>query len=138
MQFVAGGVHTSPEQTRATIAEYAAHGALHGYTFWGVEDRATGALLGDAGLYELHGQGSEVEFGVTLRRSAWGAGIGTACARLCCTIAFEQHGLDHLIAVAQPANVGSARLLRSAGFIQDGSMFAYGELLDRFRIDRPR
>ena len=50
MRHVGEGEPSSPEQTARMLVEYAAHQGRHGFAFWAVIERETGALIGDAGL----------------------------------------------------------------------------------------
>lgn len=135
MRFVAGGPHKTVANTEAAIKQYIAHTEQHGFTFWGVENAETGELLGDCGLYFLEGRGPEVEFGVTLCKSSWGAGLGSMCARACLAHAFDHIGLSQVIAVARPENLASTRLLNGLGFSHTGVVDVYGGLHERFQID---
>lgn len=135
MRFVAGGAHKNVAETEAAIARYIAHGEQHGFTFWAIEDADAGELLGDCGLHLIEGRGPDIEFGVTLRKSSWGAGIGTTCARACISHAFDHLGLNQLVAVARTENAGSVRLPETSGFRHTGVVAVYGGPHERFQID---
>ena len=89
-------------------------------------ERDSGALIGDAGLYLLDGRGPEVELGYTLGRQWWRRGYGTELARALLIAACDEFGLDELVAVADPANAASTRVLDKAGMQPAGSRLAYG------------
>ncbi len=109
--------------TEALLASYAAHHAEHGFGFWAVAERATGALVGDAGLERtLRG---EVELGYTLARGAWGRGYATEAGELCLAEAREL-GLRELVGVVDVRNPASVRVLEKLGFHRDGERLAYG------------
>ncbi|MBD4819353.1 GNAT family N-acetyltransferase, partial [Xanthomonas citri pv. citri] len=82
-----------PERTAQMLSDYAAHQARHGFAFWAVIERASGELVGDAGL-EVTDQG--VELGYTLARGRWGRGLATEAGRLCVEAADGPLGLRRL------------------------------------------
>ena len=55
------------------------HWSAHGFGLLAVVDRATGRLIGEAGLQELEA-GPDVEVGYTLGSGAWGRGYATEAA----------------------------------------------------------
>jgi RimJ/RimL family protein N-acetyltransferase len=114
----------------AMVAEYAEHQRRHGFSFWAVVERASGELIGDAGLYRM---GGEVELGYTLGRAWWGRGYATEAARACLEIAFGELGLPSLIAVVDPANPASTRVLEKLGFHEGAPRIAYGRPHRTFR-----
>ncbi|CAL76914.1 putative acetyltransferase [Bradyrhizobium sp. ORS 278] len=99
-----------------------AHQAEHGFGFWVVEDRATGAFLGATGLFKVFFDAPftpAVEIGWRLARPAWGRGIATEAARASLAIGFDQFALDEIIAYAAPANAASQNVMRKLGMIRD-------------------
>jgi [ribosomal protein S5]-alanine N-acetyltransferase len=112
------------------LAEYIEHQRRHGYSFWAVVERASGALIGDAGLYSAD---AEVELGYTLGRAWWGRGYATEAAQACLDAAFGELGLRSVIAVADPANPASARVLEKLGFAEEPPRIAYGRMHRTFR-----
>ena len=124
MRFVGNGPVASLPATEKMLRDYADHQVRRGFSFWGVVERASGALVGDAGLYE--GSGAEVELGYTLARTAWGRGYATEAARAWLEAAFRVHGLDEVVALVEPANTGSIRVLEKLGLAPAGTRVAYG------------
>ena len=115
------------------LAAYREHQAEHGFAFWAVSDRASGTLIGDAGL-EVTADG--VELGYTLARAWWGQGLATEAARLCVAAAFGPLELPRLLAVADVDNPASARVLTRLGFVEDAEVIAYGRAHRRFVLER--
>ena len=123
MRHVGSGPLAGPAATGELLAAYAAHHADHGFGFWAVEERATGALVGDAGMERtLRG---EVELGYTLARAAWGRGYATEAGGLCIAEAREL-GLRELVGVVDVRNPASARVLEKLGFRPAGERIAFG------------
>ena len=126
MRYVGHGPVGSEHESRGMLAAYTAHQAVHGYSFWAVVERASGALIGDAGLFLSQGIGPDVELGYTLARRSWGRGYATEAARACLDAAFGPLGLDEVIALVVPDNSRSLRVVARLGMAPDGRRHAYG------------
>jgi ribosomal-protein-alanine N-acetyltransferase len=122
MRHVAGGALPDVAAGEAMLQQVIAHQRLHGYSWWGVFERATGSLVGDAGLYSFEGKGPGVEVGYTFRRDAWGKGYATESALACLCAAFGPLGLERVRAVVLPANAPSLRVLEKVGMRRDGTV----------------
>ena len=133
MRHVGEGGPATPEQTAQMLADYAAHQVRHGFAFWAVIERATGRLIGDAGL-EVTAQG--VELGYTLAKDRWGHGVATEAGRLCVEAADGPLGLRRLVGVVDVRNPASAAVLTRLGFTDDGPVDAYGRPHRRFLRER--
>ena len=92
MRYVATGPMTDIAVTERLLADYTAHQLRHGYSFWAVIERASGALIGDAGLYRT--PAGEVELGYTLGAAWWGRGYATEAASRWLAFAFGELGLS--------------------------------------------
>ncbi|OHV27448.1 acetyltransferase [Parafrankia soli] len=111
------------------------HWALRGYGMWAVEDRASGQLLGRAGLYEALGwPGCEVAW--TIRRDRWGQGLATEAGAAAVEFAFDVVGKDDLISIMTAGNVGSIRVAGKLGLRRDRSEVLQGAEYDIYAIDR--
>ena len=136
MRFSGGGART-PEGTRERVRGLIEHQARHGFSKWGVEERATGELIGDCGIQLLEG-GPDVELGFHLRASAWGRGYATEAARASLEAAFAEAGLEQVIAIVAPGNAASVRVLRKIGMRPAGRREALGRTWDLFTAVRYR
>jgi ribosomal-protein-alanine N-acetyltransferase len=108
------------EDPSTWVLSYIRHQANHGYSFWALEDRETGEVIGEAGLAPLDGTGSEIELGYLLRRDRWGEGLATEAAAACRDAAFDGLGVGHVMAVVDEANAASLRVLEKVGFAHVG------------------
>lgn len=126
MRWVGTGAVDGLGGTRAIVRAYMEHQRRHGFAFWAVEDRATAALVGDAGLALSAGVGPDVELGYTLGRAWWGRGLGTEAAGACVAAAFDGLGLEALTAIVEPANAPSRHVLEKLGFRAEGRRTAFG------------
>lgn len=129
------GPHTRQDVERE-LTEHIKHQASLGWSFWALEDRDTGRLIGDCGLQPLEHRGPEVELGYDLHPSAWGRGLATEAAREVMRQAFGSLGLDHVVAVVKPENLASQRVLEKVGLRNAGIREAYGEQMLFYEAQR--
>ena len=104
---------------RARLAEEIELQRAHGYQYWPIFDRASGAHLGCCGLRPKRPELERLETGFHLLPSAWGRGLATEAAQLVIRHAFEVVGARSLFAGHHPENVGSRRVLEKLGFRYD-------------------
>lgn len=91
-----------------------------GHTFWIVEDRASGEILGFCGIKRVNAPGAGAlagkhEIGWRLRPEAWGKGIAKEAAIASLDLAFEQLAAPHVIAMTVPDNSASWGLMKRLG-----------------------
>jgi ribosomal-protein-alanine N-acetyltransferase len=98
----------------------------HGHGLWAVERKDTGELIGDCGLMLVEGTGPEVEIAYHYKQTAWNQGYGTEAAIACLAHGFGPIGLERVIAICFPENVGSWRVMEKAGMRPDGTADYYG------------
>jgi [ribosomal protein S5]-alanine N-acetyltransferase len=120
------GVHTLAD-VEAEIAQHVDTYTSLGYGLLAVEERASGALIGDCGLQPFEHRGPEPELGYDFAPAAWGRGLATEAARAVMTHAFGALALDRVIAVVKRENVASQRVLEKAGLARAGARRAYGD-----------
>jgi ribosomal-protein-alanine N-acetyltransferase len=97
-----------------------------GFAMWAVEDKATGAFIGQCGLYPIEGIGPEIEIAYHYIKASWGKGYGTEAATAVLAYAFGTIGLDRVIALVMPENLGSCRVVEKAGKQFEGTATYYG------------
>jgi ribosomal-protein-alanine N-acetyltransferase len=115
----------SLDETRSRIEWKVLHQANHGFALWAVVERASGRVIGDCGLQLLEG-GPEVEIGWKLARDVRGRGLATEAARACLIAGFDDLELDRIVAVADPENVASRRVMKKLGMTLMGMGRHYG------------
>ena len=149
MKFVA---HVSSEEALAEEMKAAVRrGAGGRIGVWCVLQRETGEKLGTAILLPLPIEeddtdwsllqedrypNAEIEVGFILKRSAWGNGYATEACRSLIQFAFEETELDEIVAVTDPRNAASQKVLRKCGLRDEGLRRAYAEECPAFRISR--
>jgi len=78
----------------------------------------------------------EVELGYRFRRAAWGLGFATEAAAACLDHAFRTLGLAEVVAVVDPGNDGSLRVIEKLGFRASGHRHVHRKDLLFYRLDR--
>ena len=114
-----GGVQT-PEGWNAGFQRIRGFTRDFGHTFWIIEDKATGEILGFCGLKRVNAPGAgnltgTPEIGWRLRESAWGRGIAKEAAIASLDLAFGRFGYDRVIAITIPPNRESQGLMLRLG-----------------------
>ncbi len=115
--------HLGPLQNRAasdvTIDRLIAVQAVHGHTFWAVENRADGEFLGFCGLKiapdGIAGLEGAIEAGWRLRRAAWGRGYAQEAARASLAWGWANLPGDRIIAITTPENQRSQHVMQRIG-----------------------
>jgi len=149
MKFVAdvGSEEALAEEMKTAIRR----GAGGRIGVWCVLQRETGEKLGTAILLPLPIEEDDtdwslvqedrypdvdIEVGYILKRSAWGNGYATEACRRLVQFAFEETELDEIVAVTDPRNAASQKVLRKCGLRDEGLRRAYAEECPAFRISR--
>ncbi len=92
---------------------------------WAVEGRDDGRFHGAAMLTRLP-ESDDIEVGYRLVKAAWGRGIATETALCLRDHGFAHIGLEEIVAVADPGNAASHKVLRKIGLSFQGLRRAYG------------
>jgi RimJ/RimL family protein N-acetyltransferase len=101
------------------MAYLVGHWALRGFGHWALEERATGELVGRAGLYKPEAWPG-LEVGWLVGREHWDRGIATEAGRASIEWAREELGADHIISLIEDANERSARVAAKLGMSVEG------------------
>lgn len=112
-----GGVQDADGRA-AGQARIEAYRADHGHTFWVVERKTDGALLGFCGLKRSNQAGGPqgmMEIGWRLREDAWGQGYAKEAATASLALAFDRFGAGEVIALTVQGNTGSWGLMLRLG-----------------------
>jgi ribosomal-protein-alanine N-acetyltransferase len=125
------------DDTRRTLHEHIAWQEKDGFGFWAVIERASGDLIGDAGIGRFEGKGPEIELGYTFERRSWGRGYATEAGRAWLEHGFGPLGLERIIAVVDPENAASIHVLEKLGMRRAGTRRAYGGENLLYEIDAP-
>jgi [ribosomal protein S5]-alanine N-acetyltransferase len=137
MRFSQSGGDKSLEETAARVQKLIDHQTKFGFSLWVVEDRATGAILGDCGLKQLE-DGPEIEVGYRFAKAHWGRGYATEAAAASVEYGFIKLELSRIVAVVDPVNVASCRVIEKIGLPYQHRAHYYGRQLNYYAADRER
>jgi len=129
-RFLPATLAPTPEVFQGAIESRHAMERELGYAMWAVEARTTGEFLGQCGLRPAAtmdpNAGSEIDLAYHFVAGSWGKGYATEAVTAVLTHAFGLLGLDWVMAVAMPDNVGSWRVMEKAGMRYEGTGSYYG------------
>lgn len=119
----AGGSPLSREDAWAKFARAAGMWALLGYGFWSVEEKATGEVVGDAGLADMRRDmtpslDGKLECGWAFARRTWGRGYATEAMRAALAWGDFKFRGRTFSAIINPDNGASVRVAEKLGFRQ--------------------
>ena len=112
------------EQSDASMAFFMEHQAREGFTFWALEEKATGAFAGFTGLLRADFEADFtpcVEIGWRLAVPFWGRGLATEAARASFNFGFDALGLPEIVAFATFNNLRSHRVMERLGMTRDAA-----------------
>ncbi|KAA3633549.1 MAG: N-acetyltransferase [Proteobacteria bacterium] len=133
------------------MTDYVRRGAGGCIGIWCIQRREDGEKLGTAVLLPMpvdkedtdwslvvpdRFPDADVEIGYLLKRAAWGMGYATEAAARLLRFAFEETPLDRVVAVTDPDNHASRRVLRKIGLRDAGERLAYGTTCAAFSLTR--
>jgi len=97
-----------------------------GFALWAVDVEETGTFVGQCGLQPIERTGPEIELAYHFNKSSSNKGYATEAAIAVLAHAFGPIGLDRIIAVVVPENIGSWRVMEKAGMRFEGVATYYG------------
>jgi RimJ/RimL family protein N-acetyltransferase len=113
-----GGVKTR-DFLDGVVDKFASWQAERGFTFWAVERKDDGALLGFCGLKRADDPGTGFEgtheIGWRLREDAWGQGFAKEAAIASLDFAFARTGAERVVALTVTGNSPSWGLMERLG-----------------------
>jgi len=116
-----GGRPQTAEESWGRLLRYAGHWRLLGFGYWVMEEKATGAFVGEAGLSEYRREivpalGSVAEAGWVLAGSKQGLGYATEAVMAVLGWGREHFGALPVACMIHPDNRGSIRVAEKCGF----------------------
>ena len=101
-----------------------------GYAMWAVDDQSTGTFIGQCGIRPAKSMdehaGSEIDLAYHFARASWNKGYAAEAATAVLTYGLGSIGLDGIMAVTVPENVGSWRVMEKVGMRYEGQADYYG------------
>jgi ribosomal-protein-alanine N-acetyltransferase len=126
-RFLPPGPVPTMEQAQRAIGERQAMERELGHAMWAVEDKTTGTFAGQCGLRPVdEGAGPEIDLAYHFTRAYWNKGYATEAAIAVLAYGLGPVGVDAIMAVVVPENVGSWRVMEKAGMRYAGLVDYYG------------
>lgn len=121
-----GGVPLTREQSWARILQYRGMWAALGFGFWVIEERAGGALIGEAGVQDMQrvmepSIGGSLECGWGLVPAAHGKGFAEEAVRAVLAWIGRELPEKPVACIIAPENAASRRLAVKLGFVESGA-----------------
>jgi len=135
MRFIGSGITLSKDQTAKRLYSMVEHWSKHGFGLWAAIERVSNAWMGFCGL-QLLDNTQEIEVGYRLAKQFWGSGFATEGARASVRYGFEQLELNKIVAVVQPENFASQRVLEKSGLKYLREDHFYNSRVKYFAITR--
>ncbi len=103
--------------------------------FCAIVEKQNKKFVGWCGLWQLR-ETNELEIGYAIARDAWGKGFATEAARVFLQYAFKRLKPNKIVAVAEPENAASRRVMEKLGmkFVRLGEF--YSRELVQYAISR--
>lgn len=111
-----------------------------GYGVWALRHKDDESLIGICGLRRVEGK-EWIEILFSLRQRYWGRGLGTEAAFAVLEFAFSTLRLDRIVAMVDPSNAASVRILKRANMVplsKEGETAWWKVTARRFRAARQR
>jgi [ribosomal protein S5]-alanine N-acetyltransferase len=124
------------EKMERYIRYHLAHWEERGYGHWAVTTREEGKVIGWNGL-EFLPETQETEVAYLLSHDFWGKGLATEAAQAAVDFGFQTTGVNAIIGLVHPDNIGSQRVLEKIGLTFTCRATYFGMELNRFLIERP-
>lgn len=119
IRYLGGAARQSPASIEQRFKFYLSCYESHGFGVSAVVRKADGLMIGSSGLQPLEDTG-EIEVGYAFDKPFWGQGYATEAAAAWLRYGFEHVGLRSIVAVTDPANVGSWRVMEKLGMLYRG------------------
>lgn len=103
--------------------------------FCAVIEKSSGKVIGWCGLWRLKETG-ETEVGYAIAGEHWNKGLAAEAARCFLEYGFTELNLEKIVAVAQPENTASRRVMEKLGMNHDYTGEFYGRQLVHYSISK--
>jgi ribosomal-protein-alanine N-acetyltransferase len=124
-RYLGGTKLQNPEALAKRMKFYLGCHEKYGFGICVMGLKETGEPIGTSGLQPLEDTG-EIEVGYNMSEQFWRHGYGYECAMAWLRYGFEKCGIERIVAVAYPANVGSWRIMEKCGMKYEKSEEHYG------------
>ncbi|PQP85912.1 GNAT family N-acetyltransferase [Paenibacillus sp. AR247] len=112
--------HASLEDSRGYIERILQRYSQQQVAPWGIQDKASGKLVGTCGFVGWDVHHAKAELGYAISRDFWGQGYMTEVVKRIIDLGLNQMDLVRIEARCHPDNVGSARVMEKSGMQFEG------------------
>ena len=137
MKYISGGKPRTREATEEGLLRSIEGWGKRGFGLWAVEEKATGRVVGYCGLIHLDDT-PEIEVAYGLAKAAWGRGFAVEAARAALEFGFGELNLERIVAVVNPENLASRRVLEKLDMKYTQNVRHYGADLMYYEIMSPQ
>ena len=124
-RYLGGSKFQNPESLATRLKFYIGCYDKLGFGVCAMILKETGEWIGTSGLQPLEETG-EIEVGYNLSEKFWRQGFGYECAMAWLGFGFEKCGLERIVAVAYPENIGSWKIMEKCGMTYQTTELHYG------------
>ena len=135
MQYISGGKPRTREETETGLRRTIEGWQRRGFGLWAVVEKATDKVIGYCGLIPLE-ETPEIELAYGLAKTSWGKGLAPEAAHASLRFGFEEMKLERIVAVVNPQNVSSQRVLEKLGMKYTKNERHYDEDLMYYEISQ--
>ena len=120
------------EQSDALATEIRRRMNANGWGMWAVEVKASGNFIGFVGLNTntVTPRGENVEIGWRLNKQSWSQGYATEAAIAALRFAFDELGLDSVVAFTTVNNLRSRAVMERLGMQNTGENFNHPKIAE--------
>jgi RimJ/RimL family protein N-acetyltransferase len=118
-RWVGNSEGVSREDAWRLMAYFLGHWDLRGFGQWALVERATGELVGRAGMLQPEAWPG-LEVGWLVDRAHWGRGLAPEAGAAAIEWGRTELGADHIISLIEDANHASARVAEKLGMSVEG------------------
>jgi RimJ/RimL family protein N-acetyltransferase len=137
MRYIGDGTPWPEERARQFVARQMELCRERAFCLWKLLPKGGGGLIGFCGLQPLPGT-PDIEIGWWLARAWWSRGLATEAARAALGDGFARVGLGRIVAIAQPANTASIRIMLKLGMRHEGIIQPRGIPVALYSVEMPR
>ena len=114
--------HTSVNDTKAYLRYMIRKYRMGEPSSWGIEEKATGKIIGTIGFMWIQPENNAAEVGYSLSRKEWNKGYMTEALNALLRYGFAEMKLNRIEAMHETSNPASGAVMRKCGMKLEGTM----------------
>jgi ribosomal-protein-alanine N-acetyltransferase len=135
MRFIPPGLPWDDTKIARLVAVCGERYSVPGFGMWAAESKQEpGKILGHCGLQHL-AKTEMVEIAWIFGKAYWNKGLATEAARAVLAHGFERLGMARIVAVAEPPNGASLRIMQKIGMTLQGPVQYYDRDFIMYALD---